>query len=162
MRCFGFWESRPLSPWSGFALVLAKNAMKASTRASSVTSIVSTGPPSLPESSTPWGGLPSPRSRMEFAAAMRAAGGAFLSRTMEELESLSLRGWRPRQGFQTAPQVRKHLARHSRAYAAGINEFAIVSVVAQQKCAEIGPRSFRVRPTDDDEFLPVEAFGLAP
>jgi hypothetical protein len=46
--------------------------------------------------------------------------------------------------------------------AAGINEPAVVRVVAKQKRAERRARSFRIGPADDYEFLPVKAFGFAP
>ncbi len=35
-------------------------------------------------------------------------------------------------------------------------------IVAEQERAEVRPRAFRIGPTDDDEFLTIEAFGLAP
>ena len=37
-----------------------------------------------------------------------------------------------------------------------------VAVVAEQQRAQMRPRSFRVRPPDDDEFLAIESFGFAP
>ena len=69
---------------------------------------------------------------------------------------------RARQGLQTASQVREHLVRHSRTHAAGIDEPTVVGAVAKQKRAEMRPRSFRIGPADDNEFLPVEAFRFAP
>src|ERR1700735_53572 len=68
----------------------------------------------------------------------------------------------PRQRLKPPSQVRKHLVWHSRTHAAGIDEPAVLSVVAEQERAEMRPRSFRVSPADDNEFLPVEAFGLTP
>jgi hypothetical protein len=67
---------------------------------------------------------------------------------------------RPRQRLKPLSQVRQHLVWHSRTHAPGIDEPAVVSVVAKQERAEIGPRPFGVRPANDNEFLPVEAFGL--
>jgi hypothetical protein len=64
----------------------------------------------------------------------------------------------PRQGLKPPSQVRKHLVRHSRTNAPGIDEPSVVAVVAEQEGAEMWPRSFRVRPADDNELLPVEPF----
>ena len=36
------------------------------------------------------------------------------------------------------------------------------AVVAEQKRAQMRPRSFRVRPADDNELLAIEPFGFAP
>ncbi len=43
-----------------------------------------------------------------------------------------------------------------------VDEFAVVGVVAEQERGEMGPGPLRIRPADDNEFLAVEAFGLAP
>ena len=64
--------------------------------------------------------------------------------------------------LKAAPQIGKNLVRHARAHAAGIDELAVIGVVAQQQRAEMRPRSFRVGPADDNEFLAVERFGFAP
>jgi len=65
-------------------------------------------------------------------------------------------------GSQATPQIGEHLHGHPSADAAGIDELAVVSVVAQQQRAEVRPRSFRVGPADDDELLAVQRFGFAP
>jgi hypothetical protein len=59
-------------------------------------------------------------------------------------------------------QIGKDLVTHTRSYASGIDEFAVVAVVAEQQRTEMRSRSFRVRPTDDDELLSVECFSFAP
>ena len=64
--------------------------------------------------------------------------------------------------YVSPSQIRKHLARHSCADAPGIDEPAVVGVVAKQECSEMGPRPFGIGPAHDHEFLPIEAFGLAP
>ena len=69
---------------------------------------------------------------------------------------------RSRQRLQTAAQIGKHLVGHAGADAAGIDEPAVVGVVAEQEGAEMGPCSLRIGPADDNEFLAVEAFGFAP
>ena len=66
------------------------------------------------------------------------------------------------QRVEAAPQIGENLDGHSRAHAAGIDELAVVGVVAKQQRAEIRPRSFRVRPADDNELLAVQRFGFAP
>jgi hypothetical protein len=66
------------------------------------------------------------------------------------------------EGVETTPQIREHLDGHSGADAAGVDELAVIRVVAQQQRAEMRSRAFRVGPADDDEFLAVEPFGLAP
>ena len=43
-----------------------------------------------------------------------------------------------------------------------VNQLPIGLEVTKQQCAEVRPRSFGVRPADDDELGPVEAFGLHP
>ena len=65
---------------------------------------------------------------------------------------------RTRQGLKTAAQVRKHLVGH----AAGVDQLAVVSIVAAQERAEMRPRAFRVGPANDNELLAVEAFGFSP
>jgi len=51
---------------------------------------------------------------------------------------------------------------HSRADAPGIDELAVIRVVAEQERAKMRPRAFRVGPADHHEFLPVDALSLAP
>jgi hypothetical protein len=68
----------------------------------------------------------------------------------------------PRQRLKPPSQVRQHLVLHSRTHAAGIDEPAVVSVVAKQQRAEMRPRPFRVGPADYNEFLPIETFRFAP
>ena len=63
---------------------------------------------------------------------------------------------------KAAPQIGENLDGHSRAHAAGVDELAVIGVVAEQQRAEIRPRPFRVGPADDDELLAVERFGFAP
>ncbi len=63
--------------------------------------------------------------------------------------------------FEAASQLGKNLHGHPRAHAAGLDERAVVGVVAQQQHPEMRPRSFRVRPADDDERLAVQPFGFA-
>ena len=63
---------------------------------------------------------------------------------------------------KTTPQIGKHLIRHPRPNAASIGELAVIRIVAQEQRAEVGPRSFRVRPADNDELLAIERLGLAP
>ena len=46
--------------------------------------------------------------------------------------------------------------------AAGIDQLAVVVIVAEQERAEMGPRAFRVGPADDNELLAIEALGFAP
>jgi hypothetical protein len=60
------------------------------------------------------------------------------------------------------PQVCKNLVGHSCPYATGVDELALIAIVVKQQRAEIGPRAFGVRPTDDDQLLAVERLGLAP
>jgi hypothetical protein len=52
--------------------------------------------------------------------------------------------------------------RNAGADAASIDEPAVVGVVAKQERAEMRPEALRISPTDDNEFLTVEAFGLTP
>ena len=59
-------------------------------------------------------------------------------------------------------QRRERLLAHARADAAGVNQPSIRLEVTEQQRADIRPRPFRVRPADDDELGPVEAFGLDP
>jgi hypothetical protein len=59
-------------------------------------------------------------------------------------------------------QILKHLLGHSRADPAGVNELALISIIAEQQRHEVRPRAFRIGPSNDNEFLPVEAFRLAP
>jgi hypothetical protein len=68
----------------------------------------------------------------------------------------------PLQRIEAPAQILEHLLGHAGADAAGINEPAVVRVVAKQKRAEVRARSFRIGPADDYEFLPVKAFGFAP
>jgi hypothetical protein len=67
-----------------------------------------------------------------------------------------------RERLEAAPQISENLVGHPGAHAAGVNEFTVIGIVAEQERAEIGPRSFRVGPADDDELLSVERFGFAP
>jgi hypothetical protein len=53
-------------------------------------------------------------------------------------------------------------ARHPSAHAAGIDELAVIGVVAKQQRPEIRTRSFGVGPANDDEFLTVQPFCFAP
>jgi hypothetical protein len=55
----------------------------------------------------------------------------------------------------------RNLYGHFRAHAAGVKELAVISVIAQEKRPEMGPRSFRIGPADDNKLLPVERFGFA-
>jgi hypothetical protein len=59
-------------------------------------------------------------------------------------------------------QVGERLVRHASSDPASVDQLAIVGVVAQQKRAEVGPRSLGVCPADHDKFLPVEASRLPP
>ena len=52
--------------------------------------------------------------------------------------------------------------RHARAGAAGIDQLAVVAVIAEQQRSERRARPFRIGPADDHEFLPVEKLGLDP
>jgi hypothetical protein len=63
---------------------------------------------------------------------------------------------------EAAPQIGQNPNGHSRAHAAGIDEFALIRVVAEQQRPEMRPRPFRVGPADDDELLAVQSFGFAP
>jgi hypothetical protein len=72
-------------------------------------------------------------------------------------------GWRiPGERVETASQIGEHFVGHPRAHPAGVEEFSVVGVVAEQQCPKIRPRSFRVRPAHDDEFLAVERLGFTP
>ena len=64
----------------------------------------------------------------------------------------------------TAPsaQIPRRLLGHAGAEAAHVNPFAVIPKIAQQQPAEMRSRAFGVGPSDDDEFLPIEAFRLAP
>jgi hypothetical protein len=64
--------------------------------------------------------------------------------------------------IEAAPEIGKDLDGHPRAHAAGVDELPVIRVVAQQERPEMRPRSFRVGPTDDDEFLAIERLGFAP
>ena len=64
--------------------------------------------------------------------------------------------------LKAAPQIGENLVRHPGAHAAGIDELAVIGVVAEQQRAEMRPRSFRVGPADDNELLAVQRFGFAP
>ena len=46
-------------------------------------------------------------------------------------------------GSRWTLQVGEHFVRHPRAHAAGVDELAIVGIVAEQQRSEIRPRSFR-------------------
>ena len=59
-------------------------------------------------------------------------------------------------------QRRERLLAHARADAASVNQPSIRLEVTEQERADMRPRAFGVRPTDDDELGPVEAFGLDP
>jgi hypothetical protein len=63
---------------------------------------------------------------------------------------------------ETAPQIGEDFVRHPRAHAAGVNELAVVGIVAQQERPEMRPRSFRLRPANDNELLPLQPFGFTP
>jgi hypothetical protein len=63
---------------------------------------------------------------------------------------------------QAAPQIGEHLNGHARAHAAGVDELSIVGVVAEEQRPKIRPRSFGIRPADDNELLAIERFGPAP
>jgi hypothetical protein len=65
-------------------------------------------------------------------------------------------GFGAAQRLEAAPQVREDLDGHSPANAAGVNELAVIGV--EQQRPEMGPRSFRVAPADDDELLAVQPF----
>ena len=56
----------------------------------------------------------------------------------------------------------ERLERHARSDAAGIEQPAVGCVVAKQQRANERSRTFRVRPSDDDELSPVKAFALDP
>ena len=56
----------------------------------------------------------------------------------------------------------ERLLRHAGSDAAGVDQPAIVVVIGEQQGAQEGPRPFRVRPADDDEFAAIEAFGFDP
>jgi DDE domain len=64
----------------------------------------------------------------------------------------------------TAPsaQIPRHLLGHAGVDAARVNPFAVIPKIAQQHPAEMRSRAFGVGPSNDDEFLPIEAFRLAP
>ena len=47
-------------------------------------------------------------------------------------------------------------------YTAGVNELAVIGIVAEQHRPEIWPSAFRVGPAGDDELLAVQPFGFAP
>jgi hypothetical protein len=51
------------------------------------------------------------------------------------------------------PKSASTFGRHSRPDAAGVDQLAIVVIVAEQKRAEMRPRAFRVGPADDNELL---------
>jgi hypothetical protein len=55
----------------------------------------------------------------------------------------------------------ENLDGHPCTHAAGIDELAVIAVVAEQQ-PEMRPRSFRVGPADDDKLLAVEPFGFPP
>jgi hypothetical protein len=59
-------------------------------------------------------------------------------------------------------QIGEHLDGHPRAHTAGIDELAVIGVVAQQQRSEVRTRPFRIGPSDDHELLPVERFDFAP
>jgi hypothetical protein len=59
-------------------------------------------------------------------------------------------------------EIAEDLDGHSRADAPGIDELAVIGVVAEQQCPKLGPRSFRVGPADDQELLAVKPFCYAP
>jgi hypothetical protein len=61
-----------------------------------------------------------------------------------------------------APQIGENFDGHPCANTAGVDEFAVIGVVAEQQSPEMRPRSFRVGPADDDELLAVQPFGFAP
>jgi hypothetical protein len=63
---------------------------------------------------------------------------------------------------RSPPQIGKDLDGHPSVHTPGVDELAVIAVVAQQQRAEIRPRALRVRPADDDELLPVERFRFAP
>ena len=65
-------------------------------------------------------------------------------------------------GIEAARQIGEHPDGHPRAHPAGIDELAVIVVIAEQQCAEMRPRAFRVGPADDDELLAIQRFGFAP
>ncbi|HKN29543.1 MAG TPA: hypothetical protein VJY34_17330 [Roseiarcus sp.] len=56
----------------------------------------------------------------------------------------------------------ERLLRHAGSDTAGVEQPAIVVVKGEQQGAQEGPRPFRVRPADDDEFAAIEALGFDP
>jgi hypothetical protein len=69
---------------------------------------------------------------------------------------------RKERSFHRHSWQRVNLDGHPRAHTAGIDELAVVREVAKQERAKVWPRSFWVRPADDDELLAVQSFGFAP
>jgi hypothetical protein len=67
-----------------------------------------------------------------------------------------------RQRTEALVQSRERLLAHARADAARVDQLTIRLEVTQQEGADIGSRSFRVRPSHDDKLGPVEALRLDP
>ena len=63
---------------------------------------------------------------------------------------------------EAAVEEGERLPRHAGSDAAGVDQPAVVVVIGEQQGAEEGPRPFRVRPADDDEFAAIEALGFDP
>ena len=59
-------------------------------------------------------------------------------------------------------QRRERLLAHARADAARVDQLTIRLEVTEQEGADIRPRSFRVRPSHDDELGAIEALCLDP
>jgi hypothetical protein len=74
----------------------------------------------------------------------------------------TLRGDLARLSGSRRRRIGKYLIGHPGTDAAGIDELAIIGVVAEQQRSEMRPRAFWVRPADNDELLAVEPFGFAP
>ena len=62
---------------------------------------------------------------------------------------------RPHSGSANAPPARP---RTQAAAAAGIDQLAVVVIVAEKERAEMRPRTFRVGPADNNELLTTEVF----
>ena len=103
-----------------------------------------------------------PRARSESSETKRSTRGGL--RPQPESQLKLPRFTPPIRVPVTAPsaQIRRRLLGHAGAEAARVNPFAVIPKIAQQQPAEMRSRAFRVGPSDDDEFLPIEAFRLAP
>ena len=85
----------------------------------------------------------------------RAEAGGFRRR---HVDRHLVRGERP----QFIQQGRQLGYRHARAGAAGIDQLAVIPIVAELQRAEGRARPFRIGPADDHEFLAVQKLGLDP